>query len=128
MIVKEEFVNPMLLASLLRNRGKIMKFCDSCGSYMEKTTGGFSCPRCGKKSRAKIIEVKDMKNSNHDPVLTVDNSQIEYVKINQTCPRCGNPEAYRRFSSISGDHAGVKQERTIEHFKCTNCQYSWSES
>ena len=93
---------------------------------MEKTTQGYACSRCGKTVNEKIIEIQDLKNSPTAPVYTVDNTKIDYVKVNQTCPRCGNPEAFRRFLTVSGDHAGVAREKTTERFTCTSCSFSWS--
>jgi transposase-like protein len=48
------------------------------------------------------------------------------VKVNETCPKCGNPEAFRNVSVVAGEHAGIRQERSVERLKCTRCQYSWN--
>ncbi len=105
-----------------------MKFCEHCGSYMKKTTEGFSCTKCGSKVRTKIIEFKDVKNSELNSVIVANKSKTEDIIVNQICPRCGNSKAFHQFSSISGDHAGIKQERILERFKCTKCLYLWSKS
>ena len=103
-----------------------MKFCDKCGSYMKQTKNGFLCRKCGNLVRVtgqtKIIQKTEQSSS----IYVVDRSEDKYVKISQKCPRCGNEDAFRWFSRVSGEHAGVRRERTIEHFKCTKCSHSWS--
>jgi DNA-directed RNA polymerase subunit M len=107
-----------------------MKFCNKCGSYMKKTKNGFWCRKCGNlipattKLPSKIVKKIEQPSS----VYVVSDSEDEYVKVSQTCPRCGNKEAFRWFSRISGEHAGIRRERTTEHFKCTKCSHSWSKT
>lgn len=105
-----------------------MKFCDECGSYMEKTIRGFTCPKCGNEAPYETNEFDKRNNSYVDPIYVVRATQDGRARVNQTCPRCGNNEAFRLFSTSSGEHAGIRQERTVEHFKCTKCSYSWSRS
>jgi len=105
-----------------------MKFCDKCGSYMKKTKNGFHCRKCGNLVHAKI-QAKDMKTmDSSSSIHIVDRSENEYVKVSQICPKCGNNEAFRWFSGVSGEHAGIRRERTVEHFKCTKCSHSWSKT
>lgn len=103
-----------------------MKFCDKCGSYMKKVKNGFVCRKCGKKvhvsGRLKIL--KKIKQSNS--IYIKDHSEDENVKISRVCPKCGNEEAFRWFSRVSGEHAGIRRERTIEHFRCTRCFHLWT--
>lgn len=103
-----------------------MKFCEKCGSYMRKTTKGFSCVQCGSEIQERIIEVKHMGNRYPSPVDVIGQSEVGYVKVTQRCPRCGNLEAFRRVSVVSGEHAGIRQERSIEHLRCTKCSHSWT--
>lgn len=107
-----------------------MKFCDRCGSRMERTPEGFRCRKCGYIVHADAEKlpknVTKVKHSNS--VHVVDKPRDEYVKVSRKCPKCGNGKAYRWISRISGEHAGVRRERTVEHFRCTRCSYSWSES
>ncbi len=107
-----------------------MKFCDRCGSRMKRTHEGFRCRKCGHtihdSSETLPKDVKRVVHSNL--VYVVDKSQDKYVKVVRTCPRCGNSGAYRWFSTISGEHAGIRRERTIEHFKCTKCSHTWTET
>ena len=95
---------------------------------MQQIKEGFECPKCKNKFTAKIVEVKEVINSQPKPVHVVDNKKNNYVKVNHTCPSCGNTEAYRHITTLSGDHAGITQERVLKRFKCTRCAYSWSES
>ena len=106
-----------------------MRFCDKCGSRMEITAEGFSCPRCGNAVRTEVRAI-GVKRFNHrrDLVYVVDDLAIERERVDRTCPRCGNDEALRWVSSVLGEHAGVKQERTVEHLKCTRCGHVWGES
>jgi len=107
-----------------------MKFCDKCGSYMKKTREGFLCPKCGNVIHTNSgMKSKNVKKIEHpSSVYVVNDSQDEYVKVPQACPKCGNEEAFHWFSRISGEHAGIRRERTIEHFRCTKCLHSWSKS
>jgi DNA-directed RNA polymerase subunit M/transcription elongation factor TFIIS len=103
-----------------------MKFCEKCGGYMRGTPRGFSCTRCGNTIDAEIVEIKRIEREDLAPVDVVDESKHDRAKVNETCPQCGNPEAFRSLSFVSGEHAGVRQERSMERFTCTKCGYSWS--
>ena len=103
-----------------------MKFCEKCGSYMQKAPGGFSCPKCGNQALDQEVQVRHLEPRESSSVEVVDRSDTEYVTVRETCPQCGNPEAYRSVSAIAGEHAGIRQERSIERLKCTKCQYSWT--
>lgn len=107
-----------------------MKFCDKCGSYMKKTKNGFLCRKCGNLIRVNARKrTKDKKKiERSSSIYVVDSSEDEYVKVSQVCPKCGNTEAFRWFSGVSGEHAGIRRERTIEHFKCTKCSHSWTKT
>lgn len=107
-----------------------MKFCDKCGSYMQRTKKGFLCPKCGYAVHANAeTQSKNMdKRSHSNSVYVIGKSKDEYVKVSQTCPKCGNKEAFHWFTRISGEHAGIRRERTIERFKCTKCSQSWTKT
>jgi len=102
-----------------------MKFCEKCGSYMRKTPKGWSCTRCGNKFEAEIVEVVQIKERTL-PVEVVQESKADYQKVDERCPRCGNPTAFRRVSFVSGEHAGVRQERSMEVLTCTKCHHTWT--
>jgi DNA-directed RNA polymerase subunit M/transcription elongation factor TFIIS len=69
-----------------------------------------------------------MQKAFSDAVYVIDGPQDNRIKVSRVCPNCGNGEALRLISSVSGEHAGVRQERTVDHFRCTKCSHSWGES
>jgi len=93
---------------------------------MHKAPGGFSCPKCGNEARDHAVQVRRIERSDSSSVGVVDRSEAEYVKVNEACPQCGNPEAFRGVAVVAGEHAGIRQERSVERLKCTKCQHSWS--
>lgn len=105
-----------------------MRFCDKCGSYMRETKDGYVCRKCGNAIKAKPkTESRIANKPNHpDSVYVIDDSNHEAIRVAQVCPNCGNTEAFRSYSRISGEHAGVNLERTIEHYQCTKCQHIWA--
>jgi DNA-directed RNA polymerase subunit M/transcription elongation factor TFIIS len=104
-----------------------MKFCEKCGGYMKSTKDGYVCSKCGNRTEAQIVDVIKMTPpDNPTVVLDTDASKVEYAKVAETCPRCGNGEAYHSLGLVSGEHAGVRQERTMERFVCTKCGHTWS--
>ena len=105
-----------------------MKFCSKCGSYLKRTKNGFLCRKCGNLVPVSAeTETENMKKAGaSSSIFIVDSSEDEYVRVSQVCPKCGNSEAFRWFYGVSGEHAGIRRERTIEHFKCTECSHSWS--
>jgi DNA-directed RNA polymerase subunit M/transcription elongation factor TFIIS len=105
-----------------------MRFCEKCGSYMQETNKGFSCTKCGNLVTETIVEVKRIEPPESSPVEVVDKSkrEEEFTRVRETCPRCGNPEAYHSLGLVSGEHAGVRQERSMERFTCTECAYTWT--
>ena len=97
---------------------------------MERTKEGFRCSRCGYLLEEETAPRKDSfsKRKPLDQVIILESGQDSYVKVLRECPKCGNEEAFRWFSGIDGEHAGVRRERTVEHFRCTKCHHSWAES
>ena len=91
---------------------------------------GFECRKCGNVVHASTgIQTENMKKIERSSLIyVVDSSEDEYVKVSQVCPKCGNAEAFRWFSGVSGEHAGIRRERTVEHFRCTRCSHSWSKT
>jgi len=87
------------------------------------------CPKCRKvmhadaKLKAKSGSVKDSA-----AIYVVEKSVEDHAHITRNCPKCRNPAAFHWFSTVSGEHAGIRRERTVEHFQCTKCSYSWSRS
>ena len=117
-------------SAVIYRRAGFMNFCDECGSRMKTTKRGFLCPKCGNLVQAEtgLVKVRKMSPAEPEPIYVVEDSKREASRVSKTCPRCGNDEAFRWFSSVSGEHAGVSQERTVEHLKCTRCLHSWAET
>jgi DNA-directed RNA polymerase subunit M/transcription elongation factor TFIIS len=107
-----------------------MRFCDKCGSRMREEKNDFLCPKCGNvvhakgEARAKNVKKTEQPNS----IYVVSDEPNEHAKATQVCPKCGNTEAFYWYSGISGEHAGVRREATIEHFRCTKCSHTWNMS
>ena len=95
---------------------------------MKGTPDGFVCSKCGFQIKTEIIDVvKIGSNQNSVGVVDVlDPSKFAYRKVAEVCPRCGNKEAFHSFGLVSGEHAGVRQERSMQRFTCTKCGHSWS--
>ena len=93
---------------------------------MAKVPGGFSCQKCGNEARDHAIQIRRIERRDSSSVGVVEKSEPEYVKVSETCPQCGNTEAFRNVSVVAGEHAGIRQERSVERLTCTKCQYSWS--
>jgi DNA-directed RNA polymerase subunit M/transcription elongation factor TFIIS len=104
-----------------------MRFCDKCGSRMRRDREGFVCPKCGNLvSDNGSAGLERVKTERSEVVHVVSSPPDVYVRVSQTCPECGNGEAFRWFGRVSGEHAGVGTERTVEHFRCTGCGHTWS--
>jgi len=94
---------------------------------MRETRDGFVCSKCGFQVKTEIVDVVKIEPSQSSGVVDVlDSSKLEYRKVAEECPRCGNKEAFHSLGLVSGEHAGVRQERSMQRFTCTKCGYSWS--
>jgi len=102
-----------------------MKFCEKCGSYMQRTVGGLSCPRCGNEVANPTVEIRRIERHDSASVDVLHESEVGHLKVSEKCPQCGNSEAFRRISFVSGEHAGIRQERSVEHLRCPKCGHSW---
>ncbi|MCJ7424080.1 hypothetical protein MUP01_07415 [Candidatus Bathyarchaeota archaeon] len=95
---------------------------------MREERNDFLCPKCGivvhakGEAREKNVKITGQPNS----IYVVSDEPNEHAKVTQVCPECGNTEAFHWYSGISGEHAGVRREVTIEHFRCTKCSHAWS--
>jgi DNA-directed RNA polymerase subunit M/transcription elongation factor TFIIS len=103
-----------------------MRFCDECGTFLKASVWGLVCPRCGKEFPVEEIEVRRATSDRAEPVYVVENAGGSSSVVSQTCPRCGNNEAYRAILTTQGEHAGVKQDRTVERYTCTECNHTWT--
>lgn len=105
-----------------------MQFCDKCGSYLKKTPEGLVCRKCGKVIQidADVQPTDAKKTEKSSSIHVVTKRSGDYVKALALCPKCGNGEAFHWFSAISGEHAGIGRETTIEHFECAKCSHTWT--
>ena len=104
-----------------------MKFCEKCGSYMQGTSSGFVCSKCGHQLKTEIVDVVKINTQPDVAVDVLDASKLEYNKVAKTCPQCGNVEAFHSLGLVTGEHAGVRQERSMQRFTCTKCGHSWND-
>jgi hypothetical protein len=85
---------------------------------------GYTCPRCGKVEKLDNIEIKVDRDRMVEPIYVLRHEE-DTVKVNQTCPNCGYYQAYRRVMVASGEHAGVKRDRSLSRYRCIECNHSW---
>ena len=95
---------------------------------MKLSKKGYVCLKCDNTIRATtgLIEIEQIKRPEVTPISTLADLRNNFPKIDRLCPNCRNPKAFHWFSTVTGEHAGVKQERTIEYFICTECQHLWA--
>jgi DNA-directed RNA polymerase subunit M/transcription elongation factor TFIIS len=86
---------------------------------------GFICPQCGEKIETESIEVKRDRRAPSKPVFVVEDSMISFPIVSQPCPRCESTKAYRVIMTSQGEHAGIKQDRTVERYTCVECGHTW---
>lgn len=110
--------------------GEYMRFCDVCSSRMRLSGQQYICSKCGNTSQAtrNDVEVREIKRLESEPIHIINKAETDVPNVSRPCPKCGDQRAFHWFSAISGEHAGVKQERTIEQFRCTICQHTWTET
>jgi DNA-directed RNA polymerase subunit M/transcription elongation factor TFIIS len=103
-----------------------MRFCDRCGAFLQASSEGLICQKCGHVAEMDVIEVKRNGKGSAEPVYVMDGSEKEGEPVNQTCPSCGHGEAYRTILTTQGEHAGVKQDRAVKRYRCAECGHTWS--
>lgn len=106
-----------------------MEFCKKCGTRLIVTKEGLLCRRCQVvvPSEDQGELKKEKRSDDTGRIYVITESAQEHARVSRSCPVCGNRKAFHWLSGISGEHAGVRQERTVQHFKCTKCSYSWTE-
>ncbi|MCW3991024.1 MAG: hypothetical protein NWE88_13240 [Candidatus Bathyarchaeota archaeon] len=102
-----------------------MRFCDSCDSFMETTPQGYLCPKCGAEVDANTLEIRREKRPRAEPVYEMDSSKSTSPVVSRNCPLCDSKEAHRTVRATQGEHAGVKQDRSLERYTCVECGHSW---
>lgn len=106
-----------------------MEFCSDCGTLLRRKGEGMWCSKCRKLTHPGAgTDVRTAEGDRADSVYVLDQQESGVREVTRTCPECRNDKAYQWFSSVSGEHAGVGRERTVEHYRCTRCAHSWSES
>lgn len=92
---------------------------------MQREKGTLLCPKCGLNDKVDTFEVKRPSKKALEPVYVMDLGVSEGQTVTQTCPRCKGNEAQRIILTSQGEHAGVKQDRTVEKYTCVKCNHSW---
>jgi DNA-directed RNA polymerase subunit M/transcription elongation factor TFIIS len=97
---------------------------------MKNVAKGFECSKCGHVIISNKEKLKWINNETEssNSIYIVDRSEDKYGKVSKTCPECGNKKAFQWLSIVSGEHAGINTERTIQHFKCTKCFQTWTKN
>jgi DNA-directed RNA polymerase subunit M/transcription elongation factor TFIIS len=103
-----------------------MKFCDICRAFLPASSEGLICPKCGHVAETDVIEIRRNGKGAAEPVIVMDSPERDASPVNQTCPSCGHAEAYRTVLTTQGEHAGVKQDRSVERFRCAECGHTWT--
>ena len=93
---------------------------------MKQNQKGYECPNCGYIENVDLIEVRLPKKSQKDQVYVM-NSIDDSHRVQRSCPECGYNEASKQMLAAQGEHAGVKQDRSLVKYTCTECGYTWSE-
>ena len=86
--------------------------------------------KCGNSIKAEtgFIKFAKAKLPEAEHIYVIDDSLKDSPKTSRQCPKCSNNQASYWLSTISGEHAGIRQERTVEHYRCTNCNHTWTET
>jgi hypothetical protein len=63
---------------------------------------------------------------NRSTLLTTHFDNLE--ELLGVAPTAGTMKRFIGRARARGEHAGIRQERTVEHFQCTKCLYTWAES
>lgn len=90
----------------------------------------YVCLKCGNSIHTddEYVRSDKINISQFETVYIIEDSRKDIPEINQICPECGNNRAIHWITTHSGEHAGINQERSVEHYKCTKCQYKWAKT
>jgi DNA-directed RNA polymerase subunit M/transcription elongation factor TFIIS len=74
---------------------------------------------------ADFIEVTRERRTIAEPVYDMSDMKTTGPIVSRDCPKCDSQEAYRTVRENQGEHAGVKQDRSVERYTCVECSHSW---
>jgi len=100
-------------------------FCPSCKRLMrpDKAGGVWRCSACGKTvPLGRGVEVRHTAAQDRGSVAVVETKQVTLPKAAETCPKCGNGEAYWVLRQTRGS-----DEPETRIFECTKCGHKWRE-
>jgi DNA-directed RNA polymerase subunit M/transcription elongation factor TFIIS len=92
---------------------------------MGTNSQGYLCPRCGAEVETDTLEVSRERRTRAEPVYDMNASKMTGPIVNRDCPQCDSKEAYRTVRETQGEHAGVKQDRSVERYTCVECGHNW---
>jgi len=58
-----------------------VRFCDRCGSYMERGLNGLVCPKCGYEVAQSLVEVRRPDRPSAEPVYVVESVAEGSLKV-----------------------------------------------
>ncbi len=99
-------------------------FCPNCKRLMrpDKQKGQWRCAACGKTvPLGKGVEVGRSTPQGRE-VAVVETKTATLPKAEETCPKCGNGEAYWVLRQTRG-----ADEPETRIFECTKCGHKWRE-
>lgn len=103
-----------------------MEFCDSCGSMMKKETadGGtlWVCPNGHSQAVDEDADYVLREEQEVSEVIESEGGSASLPKTQETCPECGNGEAYWYMQQIR-----AADESETRFFVCTECDHTWRE-
>jgi len=108
-----------------------VKFCPHCGTKLKlkqiKADVGsllaLYCSRCGFNTPFNEPIVSSENPSPEDQIKVVGERERDIKTmptVEETCPKCGNREAYWWMLQTRGG-----DEPTTQFYRCTNCSYTW---
>jgi transcription factor S len=100
-------------------------FCPSCKRLMrpDKAAGVWKCSACGTTvPLGRGVEVRHHTATDRGSVAVVETRVSTLPKAAETCPKCGNGEAYWVLRQTRGS-----DEPETRIFECTKCGHKWRE-
>jgi transcription factor S len=99
-----------------------VRFCPKCKRMMrpDRAAGVWRCTSCGTRlPLGQGVEVVHAKPT-HRTVDVVETRTATLPKTEETCPKCGNGEAYWVLRQTRGS-----DEPETRIFECTKCGHKW---